>query len=128
MADDAPTKSEWTEPTDKETKSGFGTFERPNLPYDDWMEAQEIPIYRGIGVQKVQDLPLKPWKLMGGNATFIQLWGTEGLWGCHVLEVPGAGALNPVKHLFEQQYFVVEGRGTTEVWDCLLYTSPSPRD
>jgi len=81
------------------------------------MEAQEIPIYRNIGISKVQDLPLKPWKLMGGNASFIQLWGTEGLWGCHVIEVPGAGALNPVKHLFEQQYFIVEGRGTTEVWE-----------
>ncbi len=117
MADDAPSKSEWTEPTDLQTKSGFGTFDRPNMPYDDWMEAQEIPIYRGIGVRKVQDLPLKPWKLMGGNASFIQLWGTENLWGCHVIEVPGAGALNPVKHLFEQQYFIVEGRGTTEVWE-----------
>ncbi len=117
MADDAPIKSEWIEPTDSTTKTGLGTFERPNMPYDDWMEAQAIPIFRGIGVRKVQDLPLKPWKLMGGNATFIQLWGTEGLWGCHVIEVPGAGALEPVKHLYEQQYFVVEGRGTTEVWE-----------
>ncbi len=117
MADDAPTKNQWTEPTDLTTKSGLGEFTRPNMPYDDWMEAQGIPIFRGIGVQKVQDLPLKPWKLMGGNASFIQLWGTEGLWGCHVIEVPGAGALEPVKHLYEQQYFIVEGRGTTEVWE-----------
>ncbi len=117
MADDAPIKSEWIEPTDIRTKAGVGEFERPNMPYDDWMEAQEIPIFRGIGVRKVQDLPMKPWKLMGGNASFIQLWGTEGLWGCHIIEVPGAGALSPVKHLYEQQYFIVEGRGTTEVWE-----------
>ncbi len=117
MADDAPIKSEWIEPTDIRTKSGVGEFKRPNMPYDDWMEAQEIPIFRGIGVRKVQDLPMKPWKLMGGNASFIQLWGTEGLWGCHIIEVPGAGALSPVKHLYEQQYFIVEGRGTTEVWE-----------
>ncbi len=110
-------KLEWTEPTDLKTKSGFGEFSKPNMPYDDWMEAQNIPIFRGIGVRRVQDLPLKPWKLMGGNASFIQLWGTENLWGSHVIEVPGAGALNAVKHLYEQQYFVVEGRGTTEVWE-----------
>jgi hypothetical protein len=108
---------EWTEPTDLKTKSGFGQFDKPNMPYDDWMEAQGIPIFRGIGIKRVQDLPLKHWDLMGGNASFIQLWGTEGLWGCHVIEVPGAGALNPIQHLFEQQYFVVEGRGTTEVWE-----------
>ncbi len=38
-------------------------------------------------------LPLKPWKRLGGQGTFIQLYGTEGLWGCYVVEVPGAGAL-----------------------------------
>ena len=33
-----------------------------------------------------------------------------------VVEVPGAGALNPEKHIYEEIYFVVEGRGSTEVW------------
>jgi mannose-6-phosphate isomerase-like protein (cupin superfamily) len=80
------------------------------------MEAQNIPIYRDIGVRRVQDLPLKPWKRTGGKGTFIQLLGTEGLWGSYVVEVPGAGALNAEKHLYEEQFLVVEGRGTTEVW------------
>src|SRR5262249_26500382 len=44
------------------------------------------------------------------------LHGTEGKWGCYVIEVPGAGAINPEKHLYEEIFFVVEGRGTTEVW------------
>ncbi|MBI2986802.1 MAG: cupin domain-containing protein [Deltaproteobacteria bacterium] len=80
------------------------------------MEEQGIPIYREIGVRRVQDLPVKPWKRMGGNGTFIQLLGTEGLWGCYVVEVPGAGALNAERHLYEELYLVVEGRGSTEVW------------
>jgi quercetin dioxygenase-like cupin family protein len=80
------------------------------------MEEQGIPIFRGIGVERVQDLPLKPWKRLGGNGTFIQLYGTEGKWGMYVVEVPAAGALKPEKHMYEEIYLVVEGRGTTEVW------------
>ena len=53
---------------------------------------------------------------MGGKGSYIQLHGTEGKWGCYVVEVPGAGALNAEKHLYEEIYYVVEGRGSTEVW------------
>ena len=115
MAQQAATSQQWQEPTGQE-KAGFGKWKRPSSPYDIFMEEQGIPVYRAIGVRRVQDLPLKPWKRMGGNATFIQLFGTEGLWGTYVVEVPPAGALNPERHLYEEVFFVVEGRGTTEVW------------
>lgn len=106
----------WQAPEGEEKKAGFGQWKKPNLPYDTFMDEQKIPIVRGIGVRKVQDLPLKPWKRMGGKGTFIQLWGTEGLWGSYVIEVPAAGELNVERHMYEEQFLVVEGRGTTEVW------------
>ncbi|MBI4525979.1 MAG: cupin domain-containing protein [Deltaproteobacteria bacterium] len=106
----------WQEPKDENTKAGYGRFLRPKTPYEIFMEEQEIPIYRGIGVRRVQDLPLKPWKRIGGNGTFIQLFGTEDLWGCYLVEVPGSGALERERHVYEEIYLVVEGRGTTEVW------------
>ena len=109
-------QSQFREPMDNKAMAGHGKFLRPNTPYDTFMEAQGIPIYRDIGAHRVQDLPRKPWKRMGGNGTFIQLLGTEGLWGCYVVEVPGAGLLNAEKHLYEEVYLVVDGRGTTEVW------------
>src|SRR5690606_6627694 len=40
----------------------------------------------------------------------------EGLWGCYLVEVPGAGALNAERHLYEEICLVIEGRGTTEIW------------
>ena len=70
----------WHEPTGLTKKAGLGTFAKKPMPYDVFMEEQEIPIVRAVGVSKVQNLPLKPWNRMGGNGTFIQLWGTEGLW------------------------------------------------
>jgi len=107
--------SHWHEPEGLKN-AGYGAWKRPNTSYDDYMEAQGIPIYRGIGVRRVQDMPLKRWNRMGGNGTFIQLYGTEGRWGCYVVEVPGAGALNAERHMYEEIMVVVEGRGTTEIW------------
>ena len=105
----------WHEPSGFK-RAGFGKFGRPKTPYDLFMESEGIPVYRDIGVRKVQNLPLQPWPRMGGRGSYIQLHGTEGKWGCYVVEVPGAGALNVEKHLYEEIYLVVEGRGSTEVW------------
>jgi mannose-6-phosphate isomerase-like protein (cupin superfamily) len=107
--------SHWHEPMAGK-RAGFGKFGRPKTPYDLFMESEGVPVFRDIGVSKVQNLPLAPWKRLGGRGTYIQLHGTEGKWGCYLVEVPGAGALNPEKHLYEEIYFVVEGRGSTEVW------------
>ena len=112
---DVPGATHWHEPTGGK-RAGFGKFGRPKTPYDNFMESEGIPVFRDIGVSKVQNLPLAPWKRTGGRGSYIQLHGTEGKWGCYVIEVPGAGALNPEKHIYEEIYFVVEGRGTTEVW------------
>ena len=86
------------------------------IPYDIFMEEEGIPVFRGIGMKRVHDLPLAPWTRLGGRGSYIQLFGTEGLWGMYVVEVPGAGALNAERHLFEKIVLAVEGRGSTEVW------------
>jgi quercetin dioxygenase-like cupin family protein len=115
MPHDANDMTHWHEPKAGEN-AGFGKFKRPQMPYDRFMEEEGIPIYRGIGVKRVQDLPMTAWKRLGGKGSYIQLYGTEGLWGLYVAEIPAGGALNIEKHLYEKQVFVVEGRGSVEVW------------
>src|SRR6202140_183807 len=112
---DTPDQVHWHEPKAGEN-AGLGRFKRAPMPYDRFMEAEGVPVYRGIGVRRVQDLPLAPWKRLGGRGSYIQLYGTEGLWGSYVVEIPAAGALNVERHPYEKGVFVVEGRGTTEVW------------
>ncbi len=106
---------QWSEPQGYE-RAGYGKWRRPPSAYDTFMDAQGIPIHRGIGVQRVQDLSLAPWKRMGGKGAFIQLFGTEGLWGMYLVEIPPAAALTPEHHLYEEVIFVVEGRGAAEIW------------
>ena len=112
---DTPNATHWHEPKAGE-KAGYGKFKRKPLPYDLFMGAEGVPVYRGIGVKRVQDLPLAPWKRLGGRGSYIQLYGTEGLWGSYVVEVPAGGALNVERHMYEKYVLVIEGRGSTEVW------------
>jgi len=112
---DKTDQKHWHEPKAGEN-AGLGSFKRPQMPYDRFMEAEGIPVYRGIGVKNVRDLPLKPWKRLGGKGSYVQLYGTEGLWGMYVVEVPSAGALNIERHMYEKVVLVLEGRGSTEVW------------
>jgi mannose-6-phosphate isomerase-like protein (cupin superfamily) len=101
-------RTHWHEPAGNK-KAGFGEFKKQPTPYDAWMESEGIPVFRDIGISKVQNR-------MGGKGHFIQLYGTETKWGCYVVEIAPAGALNPEKHMYEEIFLVVEGRGTTEVW------------
>jgi len=112
---DVASKVHWHEPMGGK-RAGFGKWGKVKTPYDLFMDSEDIPCFRDIGISKVQNLPLAPWKRLGGRGTYIQLHGTESKWGCYLVEVPGRGALNAEKHLFEKIIFVVEGRGSTEVW------------
>jgi mannose-6-phosphate isomerase-like protein (cupin superfamily) len=112
---DASDATSWQEPAGGK-RAGFGKFGQPKTDYDKFMESEGVPVFRGIGVRTVKELPLADWPRLGGRGSYIQLSGTEGKWGFYVVEVPAAGALNVEKHLYEKVVFVVEGRGTTEVW------------
>ena len=71
----------WHEPAGNK-KAGFGAFRKQPTPYDAFMESEGIPVFRDIGISKVQNLALMPWKRTGGKGHFIQLYGTETKWGC----------------------------------------------
>ena len=103
-------------PTDENTKAGRKMVSVALSPYNRFLQEEGIPLFRGLGIRDVRDLPRQPWKRMGGKGSYIQFDGTDGLHGMYVLEVPGAGALNPERHIYEEMFYVLEGRGSTEVW------------
>ncbi len=58
----------WHEPKTEE-RAGFGKFAQPKSDYDKFMEADGLPIFRGVGIRKVQNLPLVDWPRMGGRGS-----------------------------------------------------------
>ena len=88
------------------------------FPYDEFVAREGIPLFSAqVGVADVTQLPRDDWARTGGRGTYIRLAGTfESERGIYVGEIPGGGALNPEHHLYEEQVFVLRGRGSAEVW------------
>ncbi|MDE3077347.1 MAG: cupin [Chloroflexota bacterium] len=107
---------EFKEPGSEVESAGYLSYKRVRSPYELYMEEEGIPIFRGIGVRDTRDLTLGAWKRLAGRGCFLHLNGLEGLKGMYVIEVPAAGALNAEKHMYDEFYLVIEGRGSTEVW------------
>lgn len=83
--------------------------------YFQWMNRQGIPVVDGYGVEDVRDLRMKPWEKIGGSASFINLYGMEGVTGMYVAEIPAGGALKPEKHFYEKVIVILSGHGATEI-------------
>jgi oxalate decarboxylase/phosphoglucose isomerase-like protein (cupin superfamily) len=88
------------------------------FPYDDYIASEGLPIHHAVvGVADVTQLPRQPWARTGALATFVQLTGTfQSERGIYIAEIPGGQALEPVKHIYEEEIFVLAGRGVSQVW------------
>lgn len=101
----------------EEAPVGLTIWDRPPSPYETFCEKENVPILRGlVGIRDTREVELGEWARMGGRGAFIDLDGTGGKHGNYLIEIPPGGALEPEKHMYEEILFVVEGRGSTEVW------------
>jgi quercetin dioxygenase-like cupin family protein len=84
-------------------------------PFEIWMKKEGVPVVTGHSVD-VRTVPLGPWPRLKGRGALADLIGFEGVTSMIVAEIPGGGALEPERHLFEEVIYVLEGRGGTAVW------------
>src|ERR1044071_7600793 len=84
--------------------------------YDEWMEAQGIPIHRGYYIEDLRTLELAWWGERQCNSAFIQLVGQEGVTSARVTEIAAGKTLPPLKFALDEIVYVVEGRGLTTIW------------
>jgi mannose-6-phosphate isomerase-like protein (cupin superfamily) len=101
------------------------TWPRPATFYEQFCNGEGIPVHRGLmGIDDVRRLELASWKRTGGRGAFIDLDGTGGVLGLYLAEVPAGRSLIAERHLYEEVFYVVEGRGTTETWIDGQETNP----
>lgn len=93
---------------------------RPNSPfaYDAFLRTEGLPLVRAsVGLEDIMALPREPWSRTGGKGTFIELRSTfESERGLYVAEIPPGGELLPEKHLYQEAIVILQGAGSTEVW------------
>jgi gentisate 1,2-dioxygenase len=74
-----------------------------------------VPIYTGSHVEDLHTAEVAPWPRIGQRGAIVNLAAQEQNDGWLVEIAPG-GHTEPIHHLFETSYYVLEGRGATTIW------------
>ncbi len=86
-------------------------------PYQEWLDQEGIPVYRGYYIEDLRTLKLQPWTRMGCPGAYILLEGTDEQEDAYVLEIPPGKSSNSERHLYEEFIDVLQGRGATTGWN-----------
>jgi oxalate decarboxylase/phosphoglucose isomerase-like protein (cupin superfamily) len=86
-------------------------------PYTRWVAAEGLDIIAAHYVPDLRTVELKPWARRGGRGVFINHEATRTSNDCYVCEIPAAGKLAPQRQLFEEMILVLDGQGSTKVWN-----------
>lgn len=85
-------------------------------PFLKWCDSEGLAVVSGYGVEDLRTLPLTYWERLGGAAAYCHLEGSQGFVGALVGEIPAGKSLRPIRHLYETQVLILEGRGATQFW------------
>jgi oxalate decarboxylase/phosphoglucose isomerase-like protein (cupin superfamily) len=94
-------------------KAVLGPSYQPGKPlYEQWLAAQNIPVIRDFYIRDLRSVPLK-----GGNGAILNLIGTGDVNDAYISEIPPGQSLKPLRAMFEEIIFVLEGHGSTSLWN-----------
>src|SRR5437762_13991946 len=83
--------------------------------YNDWQQAQKIPINRGFFIEDLTKVEVAPWEHKGGLGAFVNLDGAGGTNDGYELDVQAGKQLIAQKHLYHDMNYHREGHGATSI-------------
>src|SRR5205823_4730360 len=99
----------------EELASKFAT--EKETPYTRWVRSEGLDIISGFYVPDLHTTALKPWPRRGGRGVFINHDASRTSNDCYVCEIPPGRELAPQRQLFEEMIYVLDGNGSTAVWN-----------
>jgi oxalate decarboxylase/phosphoglucose isomerase-like protein (cupin superfamily) len=88
-----------------------------DTPYEKWVREQGLDIISAQYVPNLRHVELKPWARRGGKGVYINHDSSRTTNDCYVCEIPPGGKLAPQRQLFDEMILVLDGRGSTTVWN-----------
>ena len=94
-------------------------------PFEQWVQAEGLKVLTTHTVPDVLTVELEPWKRTGCLATLLDttqdpsdkvMINNQGTTR-YLVEIPPGGTFKPEKHMYEEIFYVLKGRGATEVWN-----------
>ena len=88
-----------------------------DTPYLRFVRSEGLDIISAHYVRNLRHVELKPWARRGGRGVYLNHDASRTSNDCYVCEIPPAGKLNPQRQLFEEMVYILDGRGSTTVWN-----------
>jgi oxalate decarboxylase/phosphoglucose isomerase-like protein (cupin superfamily) len=88
-----------------------------DTPYLRWVRSEGLDIIGAHYVRNLRTAELKPWARREGKGVYINHEASRTSNDCYVCEIAPGKKLAPQRQLFEEMVLVLEGRGSTTVWN-----------
>ena len=85
--------------------------------YTRWVRSEGLDIISSFYVPDLHTVDLKPWARRGGKGVFLNHDASRTSNDCYVCEIAPGKQLEPQRQLFEEMVYVLDGRGSTSVWN-----------
>ncbi|MFM9998001.1 MAG: ethanolamine ammonia lyase-activating protein [Betaproteobacteria bacterium] len=86
-------------------------------PYTRWVASEGLDIVDAMHVANLHTVDLKPWARRGGKGVYLNHDASRTSNDCYVCEIAPGGELAPQRQLFEEMIYILDGRGSTSVWN-----------
>jgi mannose-6-phosphate isomerase-like protein (cupin superfamily) len=82
--------------------------------YLEWLKGEGIPVTEDFGVDLLE-VPTKRWSRYDVSAAAVHLKGRGDFLCMFVFDIAPSGATAPQRHLYEEVFYVLDGRGSTMI-------------
>ena len=86
-------------------------------PYTRWVRDEGLDIIGAHYVPDLHTVELKPWARRGAKGVYINHEASRTSNDCYVCEIAPGGKLSPQRQLYEEMILVLDGCGSTTVWN-----------